>query len=92
MSSLDSPPSGVQRWIARRWSQLRVALLIVAALAIGFGVWVLFDHQPGEGIRALISGFVIAGSYVTLGSTVRYVREYDATHEVGAHHRTEGAS
>ncbi len=71
-------PTNVQRWISRRWSQLRVAIFIVAALGIGYGVWLLIDHQRGPGIGALVSGLVIASTYVSFGSTVRYVHKYDA--------------
>lgn len=73
-------PTNLQRWIYRRWRQLRVAILIVAALAIGFGVWFLIEHQRGQGISTLVSGLVIASTYLSLGSTVRYVHKYDATH------------
>jgi len=75
-----SAPTNLQRWIYRRWRQLRVTILIVAALAIGFGVWFLIDHQRGQGISILVGGLVIASTYFSFGSTVRYVHEYDATH------------
>lgn len=55
-----------------------MAIFVVAALAIGYGIWLLIDHQRGPGIGVLISGLVIAGTYVTFGSTVTYVREYGA--------------
>ena len=71
-------PTNVQRWISRHWSQLRVAIFIVGALAIGYGVWQLIDHQRGPGIGALVSGLGIASTYVSFGSTVRYVHRYDA--------------
>jgi hypothetical protein len=41
------------------------------------GVWIRLTDQPVQGIMAMVSGAVVAGSYFTFGSTVRYVENYE---------------
>lgn len=69
----------LQQWIQRHWSWLRVAIIVIAAFAIGYALWMVIDHQRGW-IGPLAGGLVIASTYFTLGSTVRYVDKHDAGH------------
>jgi hypothetical protein len=48
------------------WSRFRMA-----------GVWIRLTDQPVQGIMAMVSGAVVAGSYFAFGSTVRYVENYE---------------
>jgi hypothetical protein len=41
------------------------------------GVWIRLTDQPVQGIMAMVSGAVVAGSYFAFGSTVRYVENYE---------------
>jgi hypothetical protein len=73
------PPTGLQRWLHRRWGIVRVVVPVTSALALVLGVWILFDHQPAQAFGVLISGAVIASSFFSFRGAVGYVEKYDRT-------------
>lgn len=50
---------------------------IISALALGFGIWMVFAQQPRQAIGVLISGAVIIGSFFSFRSTAGWVDDYD---------------
>ena len=63
----------------RHSRQLRPAALVIAVLAIGYGLWLLIDHQSGW-VGLVAGGLAIASTYFTFGATVAYIEKYDAEH------------
>ena len=73
------PPTGLQRWLHRRWGIVRVVVPVTSVLALMLGVGILFDHQPARAFGVLISGAVVASSFFSFRGAVDYVEKYDRT-------------